>query len=105
MKRVDDYLAGLKEKLARLKNEEAKKELADWSLVSGAAEADLAALKAAYPDCPDALIELLRRVDGTYWREYQGKKVTLFVFGSTLLDWHGKPYAYPYYLLSVAQIL
>ncbi|MDR2113447.1 MAG: SMI1/KNR4 family protein [Candidatus Accumulibacter sp.] len=100
-----DYLAGLKEKLARLKNEVAEKEVADWSLVSGAAEADLTALQAAYPDCPDALIELLRRVDGTYWREYQGKKVALCVFGSTCHDWYGKPYALPYYLLSVAQIL
>ncbi|MDR2365355.1 MAG: SMI1/KNR4 family protein [Zoogloeaceae bacterium] len=101
-KLVEDYLSGLKAKLARL---EKREELADWSRVSGATEADLAALKAVYPDCPDALIELLRRVDGTYWREYQDKKITLEVFGSTCFDWHGKPYAYPYYLLSAAQIL
>jgi hypothetical protein len=105
MNLAENYLAGLKAKLATLKSQEAKDDLADWSLVSGATEADLAALKVVYPDCPDALIELLRRVDGTYWREYQGKKIALYIFGTTRFDWNGNPYAYPYYLLSTTQIL
>ncbi|MDR0673635.1 MAG: SMI1/KNR4 family protein [Zoogloeaceae bacterium] len=102
MNLVENYLAGLKAKFARMDNHGM---LADLSLASGATQADLAALEAVYPDCPEAPIELLRRVDGTYWRKYQDKKIAVRVFGSTLHDWNGNPYVYPYYLLSTAQIL
>src|SRR5262252_6462532 len=92
---VDAYLVGLKAKWDEVGAEESAQ---DFSLTQGAAEADLARLRAAYPLCPDALIDLLRRVDGTYHREYEGNTVRIYLLGSDL----GR---YPYYLLSAAEIL
>ena len=50
-------------------------------------------MREVYPQVPEALIALLRIVDGTYFREYQGEKVTFFLLGSDVEE-------YPYYLLS-----
>ncbi|MDR0736056.1 MAG: SMI1/KNR4 family protein [Zoogloeaceae bacterium] len=111
MKLIDDCLAGFKNRLLQLQAENAvegdadiagelEETLADFSLVSGASEADLVRLKAAYPDCPEVLTELLRRVDGAYWRECQGKEITLYLLGSDVGAWQ-----YPCCLLSALQIL
>ena len=92
---VDAYLAGLKAKWDEVGDEESAQ---DFSLTHGATEADLARLRAAYPLCPDTLIDLLRRVDGTYHRDYQGNTVRIYLLGSDVER-------YPYYLLSAAEIL
>lgn len=92
---VDAYVAGLRAKWEEIGDEESAQ---DFSLTHGATEADLARLRAAYPLCPDALIDLLRRVDGTYYRDYEGNEVSIYLLGS---DVEG----YPYYLLSAAEIL
>ena len=34
-----------------------------------------------YPNIPKALTEILEKIDGTYWREYKGEKVTYYFFG------------------------
>ena len=67
------------------------------SVIHGASDEDIAKLKEVYPEAPDSLIELLKFVDGTYWREYQGKKITFFFLGS---DIDG----YPYYILSAREM-
>ena len=68
------------------------------SAVRGASQEDIDRLLELYPDAPDSLIELLRLVDGTYYREYPGGKVLLYFLGS---DYEG----YPYYLLSARQMV
>ena len=47
---------------------------------------------------PASLIQLLEHVDGTYYRDYSGEKVTFYFLGSDVKK-------YPYYLLSAAQIV
>ncbi|WP_255361756.1 SMI1/KNR4 family protein [Eikenella sp. NML97-A-109] len=59
---------------------------------------DVHALQATYPQTPASLLELLSFADGTYWREYQGETVSLFLLGSDIME-------YPYYLLSARQML
>ena len=64
----------------------------------GATEENIKKLKEEFPEAPDSLIELLKIVDGTYHREYQGEKITFYFLGSDVMG-------YPYYLLSSNQIL
>ena len=64
----------------------------------GADQRDLDRLTALYPDIPESLVELLKLVDGTYYREYPADKVLLYFLGS---DYEG----YPYYLLSARQMV
>ena len=90
------YLEGLKAAYLR----EGGGELWDRfaAVVHGADEADLNNLATLYPEVPESLLELLRLVDGTYWREYQGEKVGFYLLGSDLEE-------YPYYLLSARQMV
>ena len=64
----------------------------------GASEENIKKLKEEYPEVPDSLIELLKIVDGTYHREYQGQRIAFYLLGSDVME-------YPYYLLSSSQIL
>ena len=64
----------------------------------GATEENIKKIKEEFPETPDSLIELLKIVDGTYHREYQGEKITFYFLGSDVMG-------YPYYLLSSSQIL
>lgn len=68
------------------------------SIVHGASQSDLDALTTLYPDAPESLLELLRLVDGTYWREYRGEKIGFYFLGSDMEE-------YPYYLLSARQMV
>ena len=100
---VDEYPAGLRAAWESVDDdvwEEWGEEppLPMLALTHGASDVDLARLQERYPSCPDTLLDLLRRVDGTYCRDYAGHEVNLLVLGS---DVGG----YPYHLLSVAQIL
>ena len=64
---------------------------------AGATEENIKKIKEKFPETPDSLIELLKIVDGTYHREYQGEKITFYFLGSDVMG-------YPYYLLSSNQI-
>lgn len=88
---VDQYLTGLRERLST-------EDKAQFSYTCGATATQLESLKERFPDCPDALLQLLSRVNGTYWQEYGDKEVAVLILGSDV-------YEYPYYLKSVAQIL
>ncbi|WP_432748697.1 SMI1/KNR4 family protein [Pectinatus frisingensis] len=68
------------------------------SVIYGVSTEDIALVREEYPDIPDALIQLLKFVDGTYWREYEGHQVVFYFLGSDVFE-------YPYYLLSAKQIL
>lgn len=93
---VEKYLKELKR--AYYKN--GGKEIWDnfEKLKEGASEEDIKKLKEEYPEVPDSLIELLKNVDGTYFRKYKGETVVFYFLGSDVEE-------YPYYLLSSSQIL
>ena len=65
---------------------------------TGVTEENIQKIKEEFPETPDSLIELLKIVDGTYHREYQGEKIAFYFLGSDVMG-------YPYYLLSSSQIL
>ena len=90
------YFDGLKEAYCDLGAQEKWNHFAP--IVHGASQEDLDRLLELYPDAPESLIELLKLVDGTYYREYQGGQATFYFLGS---DYEG----YPYYLLSAKQIV
>ncbi|WP_145049083.1 SMI1/KNR4 family protein [Paenibacillus xylanexedens] len=90
---VNQFLNGLR---ARLSAEE----LDDLNTAHGAAQEDIDTLRAQYPDCPESLIRLLENIDGTYWRKYGDKEITVCILGSDVEE--GR---YPYYLLSTEEML
>lgn len=87
------------ERLKQAYYEAGSKELWDHfeHVVHGATEEDLAKLVSRFPDVPEALLQLLKRVDGTYWREYDGEEFAFYLLGSDLSE-------YPYYLLSAEEM-
>lgn len=94
---AQDYIDGLKQIYYDENMGEAWDAFAQ--VVHGASQEDIERLKAMYPDVPESLIELLRMVDGTYYREYAGENVLFYFFGTGDED-----DSYPYYLLSAAQM-
>ena len=96
MEIVKQYLLGLKK--AYFDND-AKE---DWEhfekIKHGATKEDLEKIKNIYPDIPSDLINILEYVDGTYFREYAGEKITFYFLGSDIQE-------YPYYLLSSKEII
>lgn len=90
------YYDGLKDAYYREGGQEVWDRFA--SVAQGASQEDIDWLLKFYPDTPESLIELLKLVDGTYYREYPQDKVLLYFLGS---DYEG----YPYYLLSTRQIV
>lgn len=90
------YIDGLKK--AYYENDGMKIWDAFEKVYHGADKDDIDKLRRQYPDVPKSLLELLGIVDGTYWREYAGKKFGIYFFGS---DIEG----YPYYLLSSTQMM
>jgi len=64
----------------------------------GASEAQIQALLEVFPNCPQALVELLQDVNGTYYCQHGQETICVLVLGSDLGD-------YPYYLKSVEQIV
>lgn len=67
-------------------------------IMHGASDGDMERLRSLYPDIPKSLLQLLKIVDGTYWRKYGEEKIALLFLGS---DMEG----YPYFLLSAQQIM
>lgn len=64
----------------------------------GAEETELENLRQKYSYVPESLLDLLRQIDGTYWREYGAETVTFYLLGSDMEE-------YPYYLLSTKEML
>ena len=95
---VEQYLEGLKQAYIDNGGEEAWQKLMDTA--HGATEADLQSLRNCYPQVPESLLDLLRHIDGTYWREYE--KGTI---GDLILGVDEDMGDYPYYLLSAQQIV
>lgn len=88
---VQRYLAGFEAVTTSVQR-------AKLTITKGASEANLERLLARFPASPAALLELLRRMDGTHFRLYPGGTVALLVLGSDLGGC-------PYYLRSVKQML
>jgi len=95
---VEQYLEGLKEAYIDNGGEEAWQKLMDTA--HGASDADLQALRNLYPQVPESLLDLLRHIDGTYWREYEKGTICDLILGAD--EDMGD---YPYYLLSAQQIV
>lgn len=72
MNLAEKYVTGLKKAYYENGGEE------QWDdfekIVHGAEEADMERLQTLYPDLPDSLYQLLKIVDGTYYRVYAGEK-------------------------------
>lgn len=81
--------------LAALKTISLERNIKDFAMTHGATKQDLDALRQAWPDVPQSLVDLLSELDGTYYRKYGDREVCLAVFGGAM----------PYYLNSVEQIL
>lgn len=90
------YFDGLKETYYEYGGQEAWDEFA--SIVHGASQEDVDKLLTVYPDAPECLLELLKIVDGTYYRDYPNGRALFYFLGS---DCEG----YPYYLLSAKQMV
>ncbi|MDO4880648.1 MAG: SMI1/KNR4 family protein [Capnocytophaga sp.] len=92
------YLKGLAE--AYRNNGQADEWQKIITTAHGASETDLTALKDTYPEVPQSLLDLLREIDGTYYREYEKGKVLAYFLGSDVDEGE-----YPYYLLSATEIV
>jgi hypothetical protein len=90
---VNKFLNGLRSALST-------DEFEELNTACGATKDDIVKLRTEYPQCPESLISLLENIDGTYWREYEEKKIAVCILGSDVEE--GK---YPYYLLSTQQML
>lgn len=95
---LQDYLTGLKRCYDTVAGEQYWQGL--MARVHGVSDEDIAKLTAKFPQVPASLIELLQFVDGTYWRDYGGETVSVFMFGSIPDE-----FAYPCYLNSCEQML
>ena len=67
---------------------------------NGISDEDKKALLEVFPECPEALIEMLEKIDGTYHRVYGDERITEYFLGSDVGDGE-----YPYYLFSAQQII
>ena len=81
--------------LNALKKISLERNIKDFAVTFGATKDDIEALRRAWPDVPQSLVDILSELDGTYYRKYGDEEVCLVVFGGIM----------PYYLNSVAQIL
>lgn len=88
---AETYLAALRQAL----NDEGNAALAH---AGGASQSQLDMLRAVYPQAPATLVDLLRRLNGTYHQTYGDTRIGVMVLGSDVDR-------YPYYLLSVEQIV
>jgi hypothetical protein len=88
---VEQFHSGLKAALPAASQTE-------LAFATGASPTQLDALKEVYPDCPDSLLQLLAKVNGTHWQKYEKGEVSVLILGSDIAE-------YPYYLRSVEQIL
>lgn len=93
---IQNYISGLKNTYIQKNGTEEWEYFED--VIHGAKKGSLEKILTVYPETPDALLDLLKYVDGTYWREYKGEKITFYLLGSDVEE-------YPYYLLSSEEIV
>ncbi|KZS40104.1 SMI1 / KNR4 family protein [Aquimarina aggregata] len=93
---VEKYISGLKNAYFQNNGQEEWKSFEQ--VIYGAKKDDINKLNQVYPDVPNALINLLEYVDGTYWRKYAKEEIIFFLLGSDMHE-------YPYYLLSTKEII
>ncbi|MFB9077983.1 SMI1/KNR4 family protein [Flavobacterium procerum] len=96
MNTAEKYITGLSKAYFDNNGEETWKHFE--KIKHGANKEEIVKIKELYPDIPEALINLLEYVDGTYWREYAGEEITLYFLGSDVEE-------YPYYLLSTKEMV
>ena len=93
---VQNYIIGLKN--AYLQNSG----IEEWNhfekVIRGAKMENIDRIRHIYPETPSALMDILKYVDGTYWRKYGEDEITFFMLGSDVNE-------YPYYLLSSKEII
>lgn len=70
-----------------------------WDAIEGASEQELAQLLAHYPQCPQTLIALLRKIGGTYHHHYPKGTVSIPILGSDISS------GFIYYLLSCEDMI
>ena len=70
-----------------------------WLAIQGASDQEIGRLLESYPWCPATLIDLLRKIGGTYHRRYPAGYVAQPIFGSDVGEDFG------YYLLSCDDML
>ena len=70
------------------------------SKAHGISPDDRAELIAEYPDIPASLLQILDRIDGTYYRTYGDEEFCTYFFGSDVEDG-----TYPYYLHAYNDIM
>lgn len=97
MSLAEEYIEGLKQAYIDQDAEEQWDKLERAAV--GVSPENLEKLRAAYPDIPETLVELLKRVDGTWCRQYGSTIIDLYFLGSPELE------EYPYYLLSAEEML
>ena len=97
MNLAEKYMAGLKQAYIDQDADARWEKLED--VAEGVSPENLEKLRTAYPEIPETLVDLLKKVDGTYWRKYGDMTLVLYFFGSPELE------EYPYYLLSAEQML
>jgi len=90
---VNNFLTGLKGALST-------DDLYELYTTYGAKKEDINKLRSTYPKCPESLITLLEKIDGTYWCEHGENKIAVCILGSGI-----EGDTYPYYLLSTQQML
>ena len=93
---TEKYILGLKKAYYDNNAREAWEHFAN--IKHEASKADIENIRQLFPEIPDALVGLLEYVDGTYWREYAGEKISFYFLGSDVEE-------YPYYLLSSNEII
>ncbi|WP_407277083.1 SMI1/KNR4 family protein [Tenacibaculum maritimum] len=93
---VKEYIKGLKNAYINANEKELWEHFE--AIKHGASKEALKALKEVYQDVPDELIDLLKYVDGTYWRRYKDEEIAFYFLGADLCE-------YPYYLLSTHEII
>lgn len=92
------YIKGLKEAYTEVGEKDVWQNLE--TVAFGADEQDIQELKEIFPEVPDSLIGLLKMVDGTYFRKYEGEEILMYFLGSDVGEGE-----YPYYLLSTKEIV
>ena len=93
---VKRYIEGLE---AAYRNNGGAEEWEEFVRVKeGASDENIAKIKELFPEVPESLIELLKYVDGTYYRTYGDTEICLYFLGSDLEE-------YPYYLLSSEEMI
>lgn len=95
---AEKYIEGLKDAYYRIGGKEKWDALVESAVGLSKSEED--SILQIYPDTPQSLIDLLRQIDGTYYRKYGDKEYSLFFFGTDVDNGE-----YPYFLFSGEQII